>query len=306
MKALHHWEALGRPTWGEVCPRFHWHFAMHAASLPRGRWIKRALEWRPMGKFAPGRPRTTWTTCLEKFARFKRWCDWATAVSQGQMWYQSRDERLPSFCEQQPSCRICAAGCHCLGWTGAALARLPSAGAELAGRKLETALFLSLRYAATQPWPTAFALHSGMSFTDCREGVVQLEKVARSRVESSPDRPKACPWGTGETNMCAATMRQCASLKGAAIHCPMTNRQKAAMQIALRRRLRLPLPIASGRCGPSPGTSRWPSRARGCSLAGQGLWSGRGSVLTLVYSRTILIQSINTLRYLNKQDDACT
>ena len=92
VKALHHWEALSHPTWGEVCLRSHWHFAMHVAGLPRGRWIKRALEWRPKGRFAPGRPRTTWTTCLEKFARFKRWCDWATAASQGQMRYQARDE----------------------------------------------------------------------------------------------------------------------------------------------------------------------------------------------------------------------
>ena len=34
--------------------------------------------------------------------------------------------------------------------------------------------------------------------------------------------------GTGETNMCATTMRQCTSLKGAAIHCPMTNRQNSS------------------------------------------------------------------------------
>ena len=69
-----------------------WLGCMLSCRLPRGRWIKRALEWRPMGRFAPGRPRTTWTTCLEKIARFKRWCDWATAASQGQMWYQARDE----------------------------------------------------------------------------------------------------------------------------------------------------------------------------------------------------------------------
>ena len=97
VKALHHWEALSRPTWGEVCLRSHWHFAMHVASLPRGRWIKRALEWRPMGRFAPGRPRTTWTTCLEKFASFKRWCDWATAASQGQMLHQARTMNSSTF-----------------------------------------------------------------------------------------------------------------------------------------------------------------------------------------------------------------
>ena len=62
----------------------------------------------------------------------------------------------------------------------------------------------------------------------------------------------------------------------------------AAMQIAFRCPLRLPLPIAFGRCGPVPGcgqqvdvfedhsgTTRRLARARGCSLVGQTLWAGR-------------------------------
>ena len=52
--AMRHWEGLRRPTWGQVCLRSYWNFALHAANLPNARWIKRALAWQPVGRPALG------------------------------------------------------------------------------------------------------------------------------------------------------------------------------------------------------------------------------------------------------------
>ena len=94
-KAVRHWEGLRRPTWGQVCLRSYWNFALHAANLPNTRWIKRALAWQPVGKLALGRPRNMWASCLETFARWKRWDSWETAALDNGLWNQSRDE----FCQ---------------------------------------------------------------------------------------------------------------------------------------------------------------------------------------------------------------
>ena len=62
---LHHWngkaaalaQQQGLNGWSEQCLRHRWKFAMHVASLPSNRWVKRVLLWNPAGARIRGYPR---------------------------------------------------------------------------------------------------------------------------------------------------------------------------------------------------------------------------------------------------------
>ena len=76
VRAMGFWARLHRPTWSSNCLRQHWNLAMYVINLPSTRWVKRVLAWDPVGTRVPGRPKNSWATSLENFARWKGWNDW--------------------------------------------------------------------------------------------------------------------------------------------------------------------------------------------------------------------------------------
>ena len=49
---------------------------MYVINLPSTRWVKPVLAWDPVGTRVPGRPKNSWATSLDNFARWKGWNDW--------------------------------------------------------------------------------------------------------------------------------------------------------------------------------------------------------------------------------------
>ena len=69
-------------------------FARHIANLPDARWVRRALKWQPVGRPDPGRRCSMWRTCLDNFARFRRWANWETAAMNNNMWNDAAHSEL--------------------------------------------------------------------------------------------------------------------------------------------------------------------------------------------------------------------
>ena len=87
---------LRRPTWGQVCLRSYWNFALHAANLPNTKWIKRALAWQPLGDLLWVNPaKCGHLVSRHLLAGKKRWDSWEATTLDNRLWNQSRDE----FCQ---------------------------------------------------------------------------------------------------------------------------------------------------------------------------------------------------------------
>ena len=88
-EVLHNWNHhvqemtrnLQLQSWSCRCLHSHWNLAHHVATLPEDRWVKRAMKWSPVGVRILGRPRNSWQTHLECFARFSGFDSWSECVS---------------------------------------------------------------------------------------------------------------------------------------------------------------------------------------------------------------------------------
>ena len=87
---LHQWnlrvrqisESFHMQSWSRKCLQQHWNFARYIGCLPANRWVRRALSCSFHGARRCGRPRHTWSSALETFARMRGWDDWLAFVQQ--------------------------------------------------------------------------------------------------------------------------------------------------------------------------------------------------------------------------------
>ena len=56
------------------CLESYWKFGLYIANLPRGRWVPRALHWKPAGARVAGHPRHDWTLKFTLDGRFRYFC----------------------------------------------------------------------------------------------------------------------------------------------------------------------------------------------------------------------------------------
>ena len=88
-EVLHNWnqhvqkmtQSLRLKSWSCKCLHSYWNLAHHVTTLSADRWVKRAMNWSPNGARILGRPRNSWQTYLEAFARFSGFDSWSECVS---------------------------------------------------------------------------------------------------------------------------------------------------------------------------------------------------------------------------------
>ena len=74
---LHHWNERakiltarhGLKIWSVVCLKQFWIFANYVSTLPRERWVVRALNWLPEHARRVGRPAYSWDSMIQSFCR---------------------------------------------------------------------------------------------------------------------------------------------------------------------------------------------------------------------------------------------
>ena len=72
---LHHWNERekfltarhGLKTWSVVCLEQYWKFANYVSTLPRERWVVRALNWLPEHARRVARPAYSWDSMIQSF-----------------------------------------------------------------------------------------------------------------------------------------------------------------------------------------------------------------------------------------------
>ena len=84
--------AAGVHTWSEVCLRQFWRLASYVVSLPAHRWLRRVLEWTPMGERSRGRPVNVWESKLVQYCRWRGLGDWQTLARNKSSWASREDD----------------------------------------------------------------------------------------------------------------------------------------------------------------------------------------------------------------------
>ena len=79
-------QRLHLQSWSETCLKHYWRFARHVSCVPSNRWIKRVMEWIPPGSRVRGRPRNSWASHLEAFARTMGWERWMDRAKNDTNW----------------------------------------------------------------------------------------------------------------------------------------------------------------------------------------------------------------------------
>ena len=103
---LHHWNERvkfltarhGLKTWSVVCLGQYWKFANHVSTLPRERWVVRALNWFPEHARRVGRPAYSWDSMLQSFCRHKQIGNWRHCAHDTAFWMNQFDDFI-SFTE---------------------------------------------------------------------------------------------------------------------------------------------------------------------------------------------------------------
>ena len=72
--------------WSETVLRQYWFFAAYVASLPPDRWVKRALQWHPVGTTSQGRPRKAWPDDLVAVCSQHQLGDWMDVARDAGAW----------------------------------------------------------------------------------------------------------------------------------------------------------------------------------------------------------------------------
>ena len=106
-EVLHSWNqhvqqttrTLQLQSWSCKCLLAYWNLAHHVTNLPADRWVKRAMSWFPSGARIPGRPRNTWTTHLDAFARFSGIDSWNECVFFSHTLFANSTRRSQCTCE---------------------------------------------------------------------------------------------------------------------------------------------------------------------------------------------------------------
>ena len=81
---FHHWNERvksltarhGLKTWSVVCLGQYWKFANYVSTLPRERWVVRALNWLPEHSRRVGRRACSWDSMIQSFCRHKQIGNW--------------------------------------------------------------------------------------------------------------------------------------------------------------------------------------------------------------------------------------
>ena len=103
---LHHWNERvksftarhGLKTWSVVCLGQYWKFAKYVATLPRERFVVRALNWFPEHARRVGRPAYSWDSMIESFCRHKQIGNWRHCAHDTAFWMNQLDDFV-SFTE---------------------------------------------------------------------------------------------------------------------------------------------------------------------------------------------------------------
>ena len=103
---LHHWNERvksftarhGLKTWSVVCLGQYWKFAKYVATLPRERFVVRALNWLPEHARRVGRPAYSWDSMIESFCRHKQIGNWRHCAHDTAFWMNQLDDFV-SFTE---------------------------------------------------------------------------------------------------------------------------------------------------------------------------------------------------------------
>ena len=72
--------------WSERCIQQHCDLAQNISSLDDQRWVKRLLQWQPIGRRRGGRPAHLWHTVLANFCRWKGLQHWSLESRNHQSW----------------------------------------------------------------------------------------------------------------------------------------------------------------------------------------------------------------------------
>ena len=103
---LHHWNERakfltarhGLKTWSVVCLERYWKFANYVSTLPRERWVVRALNWLPEHTRRVGRPAYSWDSMIQSFCRHKQIGNWRHCAHDTAFWMNQLDDFI-SFTE---------------------------------------------------------------------------------------------------------------------------------------------------------------------------------------------------------------
>ena len=103
---LHHWnervksltDRHGLKTWSVVCLGQYWKFANYVTTLPRERWVVRALNWLPEHARRVGRPAYSWDSMIQSFCRHKQIGNWRHCAHDTAIWMNQLDDFI-SFTE---------------------------------------------------------------------------------------------------------------------------------------------------------------------------------------------------------------
>ena len=85
-------------TWSAVCLGQYWKCAHYVSTLPRERWVVRALNWLPKHARRVGRPGYTWDSMLQQFCRHKQLGNWRHHAHDTFFWMNQLDDFI-SFIE---------------------------------------------------------------------------------------------------------------------------------------------------------------------------------------------------------------
>ena len=72
--------------WSHRCLESYWKFGLYIANLLPGRWVPRALHWKPAGARVAGHPRNDWKLKFQSYTRHRQTDDWHTLASNMELW----------------------------------------------------------------------------------------------------------------------------------------------------------------------------------------------------------------------------
>ena len=103
---LHHWNERikfltarhGSKIWFFVCLEQYWKFANYVSTLPRERWVVRALNWIPEHSRRVSGPAYSWDSMLQSLCRHKQKRNWQHCAYDTAFWMNQLDDFI-SFTE---------------------------------------------------------------------------------------------------------------------------------------------------------------------------------------------------------------
>ena len=76
----------GLNSWSAVCLGQHWKFAHYVSTLPKDRWVVRAMTWFPENARRIGRPAYTRDSMIQHFCRHKQIGNWRERAQEHFSW----------------------------------------------------------------------------------------------------------------------------------------------------------------------------------------------------------------------------